>query len=71
MIPNETHNNDEIPLPIMRAALDEVYRIAEGFYLMSGGTIPEGCSFSRSLGKLAEHCYSCASITYLNHLRQL
>lgn len=24
-------SNNEIPLPIMRAALDEVYRIAEGF----------------------------------------
>lgn len=61
-------STNEITLPIMRAALDDVYRIAEGFYLMSGGTIPEGCSFSRSLGDLAEHCYSCASITYLNHL---
>lgn len=63
-------SNNEIPLPIMRAALDEVYRIAEGFYLMSGGTIPEGCSFSRSLGELAEHCYSCASIFYLNELNR-
>lgn len=61
-------SNNEIPLPIMRTALDEVYALAETLYLMSGGTIPEDRSFSRSLGELSEHCYSCASIAYLNHL---
>ncbi len=58
MIPNETHNN--------AALLKEVYTLAETLYLMSGGTVPDCCSFSRSLGEVAEHCYSCAVVVFYN-----
>lgn len=59
-------SNSEIPRPIMMGALDEVYRVAESLYQMSGGIVPDGCSFSRSLGELAEYCYSCAVVTFYN-----
>ncbi len=50
--------------------LKEVYALAESLFLMSGGTVPEGCSFSRSLGKLAEYCYSCAVVVIYNEARE-
>lgn len=50
------------------AVLKDVYALAESLYLMSGGEVPEGCSFSRSLGKLAEYCYSCAVIVIYNEV---
>lgn len=61
---NESHING-VPL------LKDVYALAESLYLMSGGTVPDGCSFSRSLGKLAEHCYSCAVVTFYNTVDNL
>lgn len=56
---NESHSN-------VVAILKDVYVLAETLFLMSGGEVLEGCSFSRSLGELAEYCYSCASIVVYN-----
>ncbi len=50
------------------AVLKDVYALAESLYLMSGGTVPDGCNFSRSLGELAEYCYNCAVVTFYNEV---
>jgi glycerol-3-phosphate dehydrogenase len=62
-------SNNEIPRPIMIAALDEVYRVAEGLYLMCGGKILDGRKFARSIDDEAERCYQIATIVYLNSVR--
>ena len=59
MITNESHSSGA-------ALLKDAYSLAETLYQMSGGTVPDGCSFSRSLGELAEYCYSCAVVTFYN-----
>lgn len=60
-------SNNGIPRPVMLGVLDEVYRVAEGLYLMCGGQIPEGCKFARSIDETAERCYSVAAIVFQNY----
>lgn len=61
-------SNNEIPRPVMLGVLDQVYRVAEGLYLMCGGEIPEGCKFARSIDETAEHCYNVATIVCYNNI---
>jgi len=61
-------SNNEIPRPVMLGVLDEVYRVAEGLYLMCGGEIPEGCKFARSIDDEAERCYNIAAIVCYNNI---
>ncbi|GEM_PF-4282653 len=61
-----TTDNDEqrtATLEILR----EVYRVAEGLYLMLDYSIPEGRTFARCLDAQAERCYNTAVAAYYNH----
>lgn len=48
------------------AILNEVYRVAEGLYVMLGCTVPEGRTFARCLDEQAEYCYRAAVVAYYN-----
>lgn len=45
----------------IQSVIHRVYEVAETLYLAKGHVIPEGCSFSRSLGEDAEFVYQAAS----------
>lgn len=48
--------------------IGQVYDVAEQLYLASGFEIPDGYSFSRSLGEDAELMYQAAAIAMMNRL---
>jgi hypothetical protein len=62
-------NSLEIPHHIMCETILEVYDLAHSLYLMSGGEVPEGCDFSRSIDAMSEYCYNAAAVAYYNHIR--
>lgn len=52
----------------IQCVITRVYDVAEQLYLASGFEIPDGYSFSRSLGKDAELMYQAAAIAMMNRL---
>lgn len=56
--------NDELLHAAMPAILNEVYRVAEGLYMMLGYSVPEGRTFARCLDAQAEICYRAAVGAY-------